>query len=139
MGRTALFSRLSRIFTKLDRERRETSALGRRELLGLSALTAGAALLPACGEDEPTPPADDATVPVVVVGAGLAGVHAAYRLKQARVGVAVYEASSRVGGRTFTLRGAFPDGQIAEMGGELIDTNHAAMFALAEELGMTLD
>src|SRR5262245_20099085 len=36
---------------------------------------------------------------VAIVGAGLAGLHAAYRLLQAGVRAQVYEASSRVGGR----------------------------------------
>ena len=36
----------------------------------------------------------------------------------------LHEASDRIGGRCWTLRGAFADGQIAEHGGELIDTGH---------------
>ena len=51
----------------------------------------------------------------------------------------VYEASDRVGGRCWTLRGAFADGQIAEHGGELIDQGHNAIRQLAQELGLTLD
>jgi monoamine oxidase len=136
MGRTALFSGLSRVFTRLDRERREAGSLRRREFLGLTALAATSGVLPACGDDDPPAPAK---ARVAVIGAGLAGLHAAYRLKQAGVDVTVYEATGRVGGRTFTLRGEFPDDQIAELGGELIDTSHAAMFALAEEFGLTLD
>src|SRR5262249_39761793 len=54
---------------------------------------------------------------IAVVGAGLAGLTCAYRLKQAGLTAQVYEASSRVGGRCWTIRGAFADGQIAEHGG----------------------
>ncbi len=76
---------------------------------------------------------------VVVVGAGLAGLSAAYRLKQAGITAEVHEASDRVGGRCWTLRGAFVDGQIVERGGELIDQSHFAMRNLVSQLGFKLD
>lgn len=138
MARTSLFASLSKVFTRLAREQRAETALGRRAFLGLSALATGSLVLPACGDDDDDDGGPD-NVQVAVIGAGLAGLHAAYRLKQAGVKVRVYEAAKRIGGRTFTLRGAFPDDQIAELGGELIDSNHVAMFQLAEELGLTLD
>ncbi|MEP7226452.1 MAG: FAD-dependent oxidoreductase, partial [Gemmatimonadales bacterium] len=58
---------------------------------------------------------------VAIVGAGLAGLTCAYRLKQAGVIATVYEGNTRLGGRCWSLRGAFNEGQIAEHGGELID------------------
>ena len=76
---------------------------------------------------------------VVVVGAGIAGLTAAWRLRQAGVPVRIFEASSRVGGRMFSLRNHFPDGQVIELGGELIDTDHVRIRALAEELSIPLD
>jgi monoamine oxidase len=76
---------------------------------------------------------------IVVVGAGLAGLTCAYRLRQAGFAAEVHEASSRVGGRCWTIRGAFADGQIAEHGGELIDTGHVELRRLARELGLELD
>jgi monoamine oxidase len=76
---------------------------------------------------------------IVVVGAGLAGLTAAYRLKQAGYTAQVYEASDRIGGRCWTIRGAFADGQIAEHGGELIDQSHTAIRQLAQQLGLKLD
>jgi monoamine oxidase len=76
---------------------------------------------------------------IAVVGAGLAGLTCAYRLKQAGLTAQVYEASSRVGGRCWTIRGAFADGQIAEHGGELIDQGHTQTRQLAQELGLDLD
>jgi monoamine oxidase len=143
MPKSELFSKLSKVLTRIDRARRPGTPLPRRAFLRLSALTAGSATLPACGGDDidPTPPSpsEREEVQVAVVGGGLAGLHAAYRLMQAGADVVVYEASTRVGGRTFTARGAFPDAQIAELGGELIDTNHTAMLALAEELGLKVD
>ena len=76
---------------------------------------------------------------VVVVGAGLAGLTAAYRLKQAGCIAEVHEGSDRVGGRCWTIRDAFLDGQIAEHGGELIDQGHTALRQLAQQLGLQLD
>jgi monoamine oxidase len=84
--------------------------------------------------------ADAALAPrTVVVGAGLAGLTAAHRLKQAGIVTEIHEASNRVGGRCWTIRGAFADGQIAEHGGELIDQGHTAIRRLASELGLKLD
>ncbi len=54
---------------------------------------------------------------VVVIGAGIAGLTAAYRLAQKNIDVEVYEAKPRVGGRVLT---AVVDGHIAELGGQSI-------------------
>jgi cation diffusion facilitator CzcD-associated flavoprotein CzcO len=42
--------------------------------------------------------------PVAVIGAGLAGLTAAYRLQQRGFDVTVFEARDRVGGRVWTVR-----------------------------------
>ncbi|KAA9029905.1 flavin monoamine oxidase family protein [Niallia endozanthoxylica] len=76
---------------------------------------------------------------IVIVGAGLAGLTSAYRLKQAGISAVVYEASNRVGGRCWTKKDAFKDAQIVERGGELIDTAHTNIRALAGELGLVFD
>jgi monoamine oxidase len=76
---------------------------------------------------------------VVVVGAGLAGLTCAYRLKASGIIAAVYEANTRLGGRCWTRRDDFAQGQIAEHGGELIDQGHTAIRHLAQELRLPLD
>jgi monoamine oxidase len=76
---------------------------------------------------------------IAVIGAGLAGLTCAYRLQQAGLVADVYEASGRIGGRCWTGRGEFAEGQIYEHGGELIDTGHTALRRLARELGLGLD
>jgi monoamine oxidase len=76
---------------------------------------------------------------IVVVGAGLAGLAATYRLQQAGYQPELYEASTRAGGRCWSVKGVFADGQVAEHGGELIDNGHIAMKQLVQELGFTLD
>ncbi len=76
---------------------------------------------------------------VLIAGAGIAGLTAGYRLRQQGVPVRILEAQERVGGRMFSLRGHFAGGQVAELGGELIDTGHTHVRALAEELEIGLD
>ncbi len=76
---------------------------------------------------------------VLIVGAGIAGLTAAWRLHQAGVGVRIIEAQERVGGRMFSLRGYFPHAQVVELGGELIDSGHTRIRALAADMGLVLD
>ena len=76
---------------------------------------------------------------IVVVGAGLAGLTAPIGCSRPGYAAHVFEASGPDGGRCWTGRGDFADGQIYEHGGELIDTNHIEMKQLAQELGLTLD
>ena len=72
---------------------------------------AGVAGLALTGFDRLTRDARAATpANVVVVGAGLAGLTAAHRLKQAGYIAQVHEASDRVGGRCWTGRGSFATG-----------------------------
>jgi monoamine oxidase len=109
--------------------------LTRRELL---AGGAGLAVVGALGSR--LPEANAATAPrIVVVGGGLAGLTCAYRLKQAGYSAQLYEASDRLGGRCWTLRGTFANGQIAEHGGELIDQGHTEVRQLSQQLGLNLD
>jgi len=75
---------------------------------------------------------------VVVIGAGLAGLVAGYELHRAGRDVLVLEARDRVGGRVHTIRG-FRDGQIAEAGGEFIDTDQTALLGYVRRLGLRLD
>jgi monoamine oxidase len=136
MARTPLMDRVERA----AEEAAPARELTRRELLRY----AGALGLAATAAGRWLPEASGATAPrIAVVGAGLAGLSAAYRLRQAGYTATVYEASDRVGGRCWTLRQAsdgkpWTDGQIAEHGGELIDQGHTAVRHLAQELGLKL-
>ncbi|MEO8105727.1 MAG: NAD(P)/FAD-dependent oxidoreductase [Actinomycetes bacterium] len=72
------------------------------------------------------------------MGAGLAGLTAAYRLSQAGVDVSVFEARDRVGGRCWSSTGWEAD-QVGEHGGEFIDTRHVHLLGLAQELKLQVD
>ena len=119
MARTPLAARL------------EDIALSRRQFLAAGAATVAAGAW--------APRARAAAAPrVVVVGAGLAGLTCAYRLRQAGVMASVHEASDRLGGRCWSIRDAFAP-LVAEHGGELIDTGHVEIRQLCHELELPLD
>src|SRR5262249_43055990 len=63
----------------------------------------------------------------------------AHALARAGMRATIVEASPRVGGRCWTERRAFDDGQIAERGGELIDTSHEEIIDLAATFALPLD
>ncbi|NES64935.1 MAG: FAD-dependent oxidoreductase, partial [Okeania sp. SIO2D1] len=75
--------------------------------------------------------------PVLIVGAGIAGLTAAYRLTQAGVPVNIIEARNRVGGRIKTMAKVAGTFLSADLGGEYIDSDHAIIRSLAAELGLT--
>jgi monoamine oxidase len=109
----------------------------RRDFLRAGAAASGAMLLAACaGVPRPRAEAGDE---IVVIGAGIAGLTTAWRLRQAGLRVRLFEAQERIGGRMLSLREHFAHDQVCELGGELIDTSHVRMHALAAELGRVLD
>jgi monoamine oxidase len=122
--------------------RSSSPILTRRDLLKYGGILGAGFALSACttSRPAPTPPSKSASADarVVVVGAGLAGVTAAYRLFQSGVVAHLYEARDRIGGRCWTARG-FADGQTAEHGGEFIDSRHVHIRQLADELGLKMD
>ncbi len=72
----------------------------------------------------------------LVLGAGLAGLAAAYELKKAGFAVTVLEARSRPGGRVLTWRDPFADGLYAEMGAEYVDATDEYDHRYCKELGL---
>lgn len=77
-------------------------------------------------------------VSVLVAGAGLAGLAAARDLVALGAAVSVVDARDRVGGRVWTIRDGFADGQHAEAGGDMIDEAQREIRSLAAELGLTV-
>jgi monoamine oxidase len=137
MARTPLFHRVQRLVGEVAAEAAPRSSrirFTRRQLLqasaaiGVTAVTASVAgrAVAASGPR------------IVIIGAGLAGLTAAYSLRKAGYSATVYEASGRLGGRCWTDRGTWADGQVSEHGGELIDQGHNQIRNLAQELGLDL-
>lgn len=135
MARTALFDRLRHLVARAGRHPRGAGPSRREVVAGLGAALAAASASASLSGCDP----GDADLRIVIVGGGLAGVTCAYRLDQAGLASTLYEASDRLGGRTWTGRDLYADGQVCELGGELIDTNFAVMWALAAELDIQLD
>lgn len=74
---------------------------------------------------------------VVIIGAGLSGLAAAYELEKAGIKSVIYEASARIGGRTWTANLFRPEFH-EEQGASNIASDHAHMIKLATELNVTL-
>ncbi len=140
MAKTPLLSYLQSLTCRALADRASSGArqLSRRELIGYAL---GAAVV-GCGPESAPPTAPVEARSVAIIGAGLAGLHCAYRLQQSSGGfeVTVYEANVRTGGRVFSGNGLFSDRALGcELGGEFIENEHATMLALADEFGIGLE
>jgi monoamine oxidase len=141
VARSPAASFARRVHATVAARRGESGAPARREFLGglTASLVAGCAA--ATSPIVPRIPLQrnrGHESRIVIVGAGAAGITCAYRLYQAGLSASVFDANSRAGGRTWTLRGFFQDGQYAEHGGQLIATSQHSVRRLAAELGLNL-
>jgi monoamine oxidase len=116
----------------------------RREFLK-SAATAGAAfsalpLLTRCVSLDQWMMGDthDEREKVVILGAGAAGLSAAYLLNKANVPYRVFESSSRIGGRLLTVQDVNPAGQWVDLGADRILSTQAHLLELCRELKLDL-
>jgi monoamine oxidase len=117
-------------------ERIEAARWDRRRFLKTAVAAAAAASVPPVFKMAAR---DSHSPKIVIIGAGTAGLVCAYRLQQRGIAARVIEASTRPGGRMFSLRNFFPDNQLTELGGEYIDSGHHTMRGLVKELGLTLN
>jgi monoamine oxidase len=105
---------------------REKTSFSRRNLLKALAATSAVPVLSRCGK----PPE---LAEVLILGAGISGLYAAWLLQQQGIDALVVEASDRIGGRLLTLdhlKGK------PEAGGQSLDAMYARTLALAAELGV---
>src|SRR5436190_19830068 len=119
-----------------------TQPLGRRTFLRTSLLAAAAAWTARGAADAADwRPLERGRPPrrVLVLGAGLAGLAAAYELSEAGHDVTVLEAQLRPGGRVLTLREPFSDGLYAEAGAGRIPPTHAVTLHYVKLFGLALD
>ena len=141
-------------------------ALTRRMLLGEFGLLSGAgasfAAMQMLGIDSPgsakaagfaLPPSSGAGKRVVVLGAGIAGLVAAFELRKAGYVVTVLEARGRVGGRAWTIRGSdrieqidrplqranFSEGQYFNAGPARLPSSHHLILSYAQRFGVPLE
>jgi monoamine oxidase len=121
--------------------------LAAMNMLGLSPAS------PAAAADFALPPASGKGKTVLVLGAGIAGLVAAYELLQAGYKVTLLEARNRVGGRAWTIRGRdrikqidrplqqaqFSDGMYFNAGPARIPSWHHAILGYAKRLGVPME
>ncbi|HEY9827322.1 MAG TPA: NAD(P)/FAD-dependent oxidoreductase [Stenomitos sp.] len=75
---------------------------------------------------------------IAIIGGGIAGLNAAYHLKRAGFKATVYEARARLGGRIHSVTGALAPGLVSDLGGSLINTDHADILALVKTFKLQL-
>jgi len=126
----------------LDGSTSEVRRLSRRDFLKRgSAATAALAVAPGLLTTPRQLLLKPTTAPqrVIVIGAGLAGLSAAYELAEAGHDVTVLEARSRPGGRIQTLRDPFADGHYAETAAVWVPNHHDYTNRYMEQFELPLE
>ena len=98
----------------------------RRQVLAGAAAVGAAGALTAFGASGAAA-AERRAAKVVVVGAGLAGLSATYRLRKNGINAVLYDAQERLGGRCWSITDFFDNGQTAEHGGQFVDSRHTQL------------
>ena len=75
---------------------------------------------------------------IVIVGAGIAGLTTALRLRDAGIAATIYESSSRVGGRMHSERSYWNERQHTEWCGAMVDSTHLTIRGLAKRFRLAL-
>jgi monoamine oxidase len=75
---------------------------------------------------------------VLIIGAGMSGLVAAYELRKLGHEVIILEAQRRAGGRVYSIREPFSDGLYAEMGAARIPDNHDLTLRYVSEFNLPL-
>jgi monoamine oxidase len=109
---------------------------GRRKFLKQAAVAAGgAAITPALLNLASCKTENNESI--AIIGAGIAGLNAAYQLQKKGISATVYEANTRTGGRMFTMHDEFGKGITTDVGGEYVDSTHTDIIGLVKELGLS--
>src|SRR5688500_16215784 len=75
---------------------------------------------------------------VLTLGAGLAGLAAAYQLQKQNIPFTILEARNRAGGRVFTHKVDEQENLHVELGAEWVGASHERLLALCKELNLPL-
>ena len=130
-----------------------TTEHSRRRFIRDASLAAAGLLIPPILKPDPSDPYPDIfgnkvpsggssgnraadPIKVAIVGAGMAGLNAAYQLRRQGIPSTVFEAADRVGGRMFTLKNKFGPGITTDIGGEFVDSTHTDILQLVAALGL---
>ena len=105
----------------------------RRQVIGQLASTAAATAMRPLA---PLAATGQGAKRVIVIGAGLAGLCAAYELTALGHDVSILEAQERPGGRVQTLRAPFTDDLYAEAGASRIPTSHDLTLGYVRAFGL---
>ena len=76
---------------------------------------------------------------VLVIGAGFAGLSAAYALFKKKYDVQILESRNRIGGRVFSHVMDEKENLVIELGAEWVGNSHERLQNLCNEFGLTLD
>jgi monoamine oxidase len=114
------------------------NTISRRSFLAAaSAVVAAPISSLACATGKPDPDVLD----IAVVGAGVSGCYAAWRLSASAPGqtIAVFERNNRIGGRLWSIKPEGMTQQVAELGGMRIANNQLPLLNLTRLLNLALD
>lgn len=127
------------------------SDITRREFIRRSLiLSAGASLIISCEDNENIPSNPISSSPgmlssngnakkIIVIGAGMSGLVAAYELVRVGHDVTILEARDRIGGRVLTIRSPFSNNHFAEGGAARIKPSHNLTLGYANHFNLNLD
>ena len=127
------------------------SEITRREFIRRSLiLSAGASLIISCEDNENIPSNPISSSPgmlssngnskkIIVIGAGMSGLVAAYELVRAGHDVTILEARDRIGGRVLTIRSPFSNNHFAEGGAARIKPSHNLTVGYVNHFNLNLD
>ncbi len=75
---------------------------------------------------------------VIIIGAGFAGLAAAYALKKQGIRFTILEARNRVGGRVFSYKPKSSEKSVIEFGAEWVGESHERLIGLCKEFNLEL-
>ena len=148
MRRNPLLRRFQTLFADFDeadrtgrpvgeiREERRRAAISRRDFMKFTGAAVGAAALAPSAALAAVTRASQSQGRIAIVGGGIAGLNAALTLQDAGISSTIYEASNRIGGRMHSDTTSWLNGQVSEHCGELIDSGHKTILALANRFNL---